>query len=65
MSKQYAKEYILEQMEERKEEFEKEQQLLIDFADICTEEETVQASNELGFQAEKTGASSWWIYKEI
>jgi DNA-binding CsgD family transcriptional regulator len=36
----------------------------IDFADICEEEDVLQAAAELGYKAERaTGQGSWWISK--
>ena len=39
-------------------------QIKIDFADICETNEAKEAAKELGFEAEKTeGQGVWWIYK--
>jgi hypothetical protein len=38
-------------------------QIVIDFADICEEEETIQAAKELGYEAAPSeGQGVWWIY---
>ena len=39
-------------------------QVRVNFADICTEEETVAAAHAMGFEAEKDGDNDgmWWIY---
>ena len=40
-------------------------QSLVNFSDICTEEETVVAAHEMGFEAEAVASDGeWWIYKE-
>lgn len=58
---EYVKEIITKKIEE---EGFKNDQIEIDFADICEEEEVQQAAQELGYQAAPaTGQGCWWIYK--
>ena len=45
--------------------FDENNQSLVNFSDICTEEETVVAAHEMGFEAEATDSDGdWWVYKE-
>ena len=45
--------------------FDENNQSLVNFSDICTEEETVAAAHELGYEAEATDSDGmWWIYSE-
>jgi hypothetical protein len=40
-------------------------QICIDFADICEVDETIQAAKELGYLATPgNGQGVWWIYSE-
>lgn len=41
-------------------------QVRVNFADVCEEDETIQAAHELGYEAEKDGDNDgmWWIYIE-
>jgi hypothetical protein len=57
-----VKEYIQDQIQEHG--FENNQ-IEIDFADICEVEETIQAAKELGYLATPgEGQGVWWIYTE-
>ncbi len=57
-----VKKYINELIAEKG--FDENGDIKIDFADICTEEETLQAVQELGYIAEKAeGQGVWWLSK--
>lgn len=72
---EYAKQYIKEQIAERG--LNQDGQILIDFADICNDEEIMEAAESMGYEAEcaagsyneetgnKMGQGQWWIYKEV
>jgi hypothetical protein len=57
-----VKEYIQNRIQEHG--FENDQ-IEIDFADICEVHETIQAAKELGYEATPSeGQGVWWIYVE-
>ena len=56
------KNYIEEQIAKKR--FDENGDIRIDFADLGTEEETIQAVAELGYIAEPAGGQGvWWISK--
>ena len=61
LKNEITKQYIQERIREHG--FENNQ-IRIDFADICEESETIQAAKELGYLATPgEGQGVWWIYK--
>lgn len=59
MNVEYAKEYIVKEMKESGLD-----EVKIDFADLCTEEEVIEAVNELGFECiQAEGQGVWWVWK--
>lgn len=58
------KEYILNEIKENG--FDEYNQIEIDFAGLCEEEEVYQAVKELGYEiGPGEGQGMFWIYKEV
>lgn len=57
--------YINEQIKENG--MDEQQQIKINFSDICEEKDVIEAAEELGYCADNTDCTegTWWIYKEI
>lgn len=59
---EYAKQYIENEIRERGL---KNDQIEINFSDICEEKEVVEAAKQLGYEADNENCTegTWWIYK--
>lgn len=61
-----VKQYIMDKVNEAKNSMSMSgslDEIKIDFSDICTEDEVIEAINELGFEAvQAEGQGVWWVW---